>query len=458
MKRKTAGAIFCIMIILGLTYFAVADNGGYRTIRSIIDDLNVSTDSPELVDGAVSVDYFNTYSEADYYNPENGIYYSDKSMRIKARDDTHRINKTIKYASERGIEAVYIPEGNYLIRAKGNRSEFDYEYAVNGGIQLESGVELRMAEGAVLVTNTVDANGYSLITVNNKSDVKISGGKIVGDKDTHPEGKHNYCYGITVCNGSENVTIENVEITKCENDGIMIADYSESLSGGVTSNGIEIKKVKSHGNGRQGLTISAGSNIKVVDSEFSNQNKYSPMSGIDIELESYLHQGVQNVEIVGNKFIGNGYSGIVLSDMFNEYPDSMSKDISIVRNTVSGSRFGFIIAGKADGLNIYDNDIYINHGQNEFSAGIGSTSVESKNVVIENNRIFSNSDRGNYSIGIIITTPGVSVLENALDGQKYGIVLYGQEAEVLGNIINGDIHNGIEDSVEGDTIEDNELR
>lgn len=381
---------------------------------------------------------FGVKGDANYYNPSNGNYYVDSSFTTPATDDTDAINKAIQYASKNGIREVHIPGGNYLVDPEGSSSS-RWQKGFNAGIQLESNISLIMADDTKIVTNTVNAGGYALISLNNKENVEIIGGNLVGDMKTHPadsEGSymHDYCYGITIANASKNVLVKGVNITEMEDDGIMIADYTEAFSKGERAENIEIRNVKSHNNGRQGLTISSGTDIRVIDSEFSNQRKHSPMSGIDIELESYDHIGVENLEIRGNTFNDNAYAGIVFSDMFNDQPGSMSKNITISENSLSNNRFGVIAAGKSDGLEISNNKVNIDHLKNEFSAALGSTSAESQNVSIANNTAIS-TNPNNYSLGVINMSPDTRIKNNNLTGQRKGIVSYEGNPVLIGNTI-----------------------
>lgn len=397
----------------------------------------------ESKDG-VQVSDFGVVANANFYNPKNGSYYADQAFSIPSTDDTVAINEAIQYASQNGIKDVYIPAGNYLIDPEG-KSQSEWQKGFNSGIQLESNMNLRMSDDTKIVTNTVDAIGYGLISLNQKENVQIIGGNLVGDMKTHPADKHNYCYGITIANASKNVVVKDINITEMEDDGIMIVDYTESLSSGKRTEGVEVRNVKSHNNGRQGLTISTGSDIKVIDSEFSNQRKHSPMSGIDIELESYDHTGVENVEISGNTFEGNSYSGVVFSNMFNEKAGTMSKNLKLTGNNISNSRFGIIASGKADGLEISNNKVDIDHLANEFSAGVGSTSEESKRVTINNNTVVS-KNKSNYSLGVISISPQTSINNNNLTGQRIGLAIYGGEPTLSENMISNYIELAIQRS------------
>ncbi len=383
-------------------------------------------------------------ANANYYNDIDGNYYVDPMFTTPATDDTRAINKAIKHAKQKGIKEVNIPSGKYLINAEGEKLTQKFELAINGGIQLESNITLKMQDDTVLVTNTTNNSGYSLIVVDRKENVEIIGGNLIGDMNTHPADKHNYCYGITIANASENILIKDVTITEMEDDGIMIADYTEELSGGKRTKEVEINNVKIHNNGRQGLTISTGSDIKVVDSEFSNQRKHSPMSGIDIELESYDHIGVENIEIVGNTFENNGFSGVIFSDMYNNEPDAMSKNIQINDNKFIDNRIGAQISGKVDTAEMSNNYVTIDHPVEEFSTGIGSTSLETKNLTISNNTIVS-EDNENYSVGITSSSPATVISNNKLTGQRIGLMIYDGAPTLIDNIIENSIESDLEE-------------
>lgn len=408
---------------------------------------------------AVNVIDFGAVADANYYNPSNGNYYVDAAFTKPATDATQAINSAVKHASQNGIQKVVIPSGNYLIKAEGvSATGIEADYAKTGGILLESNMTLEMSSNAVLVTNTVNKPGYSLITVNNKSNVKIVGGKLVGDKDTHPANTHNACYGISIINGSKNVVVNDTEITRMEDDGIMIADYAIDQSGGTRSSDIEIRNVKSHNNGRQGLTIATGSNIKILNSEFSNQTKHEPKSGIDIEIESYDHVGVKNVEISGNKFEGNAFSGVLFSNMFNDRPNSMSENIKINGNTINGSRHGILAEGKSNGLDMSNNNITVNnYNFGQSSVAVGTLSAESSGVVISGNNISSDDSKAHTSMGVYSTTPGVSINGNNLVGQNVGMMLSGGGEQIVGNKISKVLATGIHISGSNQNISENEI-
>lgn len=323
---------------------------------------------------------------------------------------------------------------------------------------MKSGIRLTMSPHTTLVMNPTDAPGYALISIDNKDDIVIRGGRIQGDRVHHIGGEHNYCYGISIANGSRRVVIEGVEITDCEDDGIMIADYLPSLSEGRHSESITIKGVNSHHNGRQGLTISSGSDITVRESRFSHQTKHAPKSGIDIELESFDHRGVRNVEIIDNEFIDNSYAAVIITNMFNDVPASLSSNIRIRGNRVKAGQLGLYASGWVDGLDISNNTVALTCVVPQNCAALASAAAESKNVTITKNTVTSNSRVKNHTVGVMTYSKhGATITDNVLIGQNTAIVVGGNGAVVERNKIRAHQAEAIRVDAGEHAIRDNDV-
>ena len=150
---------------------------------------------------------------------------------------------------------------------------------------------------------------YAVISVGNKKNVVISGGEIEGDvgKHIYTDDSSQWGFGIQL-SWSENVLISDITIRKCIGDGIYVGggegtyygDYSEA------SKNIEIKRVVSDDNRRQGISITYACDVLLEDCIFSNTGKtefVSPGCGLDIEPN--LKQSVGNVIIRRCEFLHN---------------------------------------------------------------------------------------------------------------------------------------------------------
>jgi hypothetical protein len=177
-------------------------------------------------------------------------------------DDTAGIQAAINSLPSSG-GTVTIPAGTYLI---------DTSKKIN----LRSLMHLKLESGAILKAKTSSLARHYIVYINGKSDVEISGGQLIGDRDTHhysTTSTHEWGHGIQIL-GGRRVTVRDLRVSKCTGDGVCI---------GGSSYDVVIDNIISTVNRRQGLSITNCSNIKVMDSEFSYSKGTSPECGIDIE-------------------------------------------------------------------------------------------------------------------------------------------------------------------------------
>lgn len=179
---------------------------------------------------------------------------------------------------------VYIPSGTYLVNGKYN----DWTDPHMGGIKLRSGQRLHMAADCTIQVATNDGAFYNAISVYQCKDVEIRGGKIVGERQTHTNTAASLQgYGIDVIE-SENVLIDNVDISEMRGDAIIVNGIYDTVDG-VTqcmseySNGITIQNCNLHDCERQGITVLAGNNVVMNNNSFHDITGSAPRSGIDIE-------------------------------------------------------------------------------------------------------------------------------------------------------------------------------
>jgi polygalacturonase len=177
-------------------------------------------------------------------------------------DDTAAFQAAINSLPSSG-GTITVPAGTYLIDPVKK-------------IQLRSYNHLSMSSDAILKAKTNSATRAYLIYAYNRTQVEISGGRLVGDRSTHhyvSGSTSEWNHGIQIL-GCTHVTIRDLHVSKCAGDGICI--------GGGASD-VRIANVVSTENRRQGLSITRCHDVKVYDSEFSYTHGTSPQCGIDIE-------------------------------------------------------------------------------------------------------------------------------------------------------------------------------
>lgn len=207
-------------------------------------------------------------------------------------DDTSAFQAAINSLPADG-GTVHVPAGNYVIDPTRN-------------VRLRSKMHLHLAADATLLAKRNSAERAYVLMAYKVSDVEISGGRIIGDRETHLGTTGEWGHGIMV-RGSKRVTVRDIHLSKCWGDGISVAGAMVLNAPSIPSDDVVVANIVSTGNRRQGLTIGCVRNIRVYDSEFSNNRGTLPACGIDIEPDvpsscSTVH--IENCIINGNQ--GNG--------------------------------------------------------------------------------------------------------------------------------------------------------
>lgn len=196
-------------------------------------------------------------------------------------DDTLSIQNAIDYAFSRGGGIVFIPNGVYMIKAHTDSPAYTDYLRDQGGIALKDNVTLLLDSGATLKAISNAANAYQVIRTVNRNNVKIIGGTIQGDRDTHTGTTGEWGYGIGVLGGS-NITISDITCKDCWGDGVNIVNGISNTASDYPLN-VLLSNIKCIRNMRNALTIGAGKYITVKDSEFKDSIGIQGEHGIDIE-------------------------------------------------------------------------------------------------------------------------------------------------------------------------------
>lgn len=207
-----------------------------------------------------------------------------------ATDDTEAFAAAIRALPPEGI--VDVPDGVYRIDPL-------------RAIVLPGESHLRMSPGTVLQAIPVAPAQSAVVRVRNVSNVRITGGTVIGERWGHLGVGGEWGFGIDV-RGSTDVVIEGVTARDCWGDGFYVGSTHERAE----SERVTIRNCRSLDNRRQGLSITACIEALVADSEFSGSAGTSPESGID--LEPNLPYVVRGVTVRGCVASGNAGCGVLL--------------------------------------------------------------------------------------------------------------------------------------------------
>jgi len=298
---------------------------------------------------------------------------------------------------QRAVDAVPLTGGT-LVVPRG-----DYRINVEQSIALHSNMLLLMDPAATLAALATNTPLYRMIRVWHASNVRIVGGRLVGERRLHntdpvlPDpGQNEQGFGISI-QSSNNVVVSDVHISDFWGDGIWVGAFGSErderfnqeyadFPKHVPSDNVLINRVTSTHNRRQGLSIGPVENMMVTNSTFSfsgpgpgPQEATDPMAGIDIEPQGQGY--VRNVVVshcimtrnrgTGMEIHGNavgvsvhncticdnfGYGFVTHEESNQWWREKELTGLSFTHNNVTRNGLhGTIILGKTDCVLLADN-------------------------------------------------------------------------------------------------------
>jgi len=298
---------------------------------------------------------------------------------------------------------------------------------------------LKMSDDTYLRVQPNGAPAYNLMTVYEGTNIKISGGNLIGDRWKHDyspvndtEGRERNSHGwghILKIQGGKNVIVDGVNISNSTGDGFGVhgsdirnADGSPGSS--VISENVVIRNSSIENARRNGMSILDGNGIRVENCKVFNtglgkenpEGVYSsdgtwPRYGISFEAyrertssgELREYNRIENVTLKGNRFENNYAGDIVLYTCSNIVIDN----------------------------NFFDSKI---------------ANIAAHSVTISNNnfkaRLDSNGEPYNYALNLQSNisewdgefTYNYSIYGNTIEGYGNGMILGGKDYKVYGNL------------------------
>ena len=345
----------------------------------------------------------------------------------------------IQAAINSGAGHVLIPDGTYLIQAV---STSGVNHQPNGGLSLPSNFKLELAPGAILQAIGNSSVTSSVIRITEVDNVIVTGGKIIGEIATHTGSTGEWGFGICLM-GASNVTIEDISISACWGDGIILIPGIADTTKPCTN--IKLKGVTSDANRRQGMSVCHADGVYATKCDFTNTDGTAPQNGVDIEPEATWY--AKNIHLYGCNCSGNTGYGIATNGNLGAV-----SQCSVIACQVSDNGVCGIQLYKTTN-SILSNNIV--EGHTNF-AGIKlvivSDTTVAGNVCKSNetgitlvagavkNNISGNLCSANSLYGIFLNAATDNVVNNNVcnDNISMGISLYG----ALNNTINGNNCNG----------------
>lgn len=250
---------------------------------------------------------------------------------------------------------IYIQKGlneNSIVRMPNFPVSINYS-----GLKIKSNSQIFFQDNSVIYMLPNDKPSYAVLYIHNVQNVEIWNPRIVGDKYSHMGTKGEWGMGIQI-RDSRNIKIFSPVISKCWGDGIYIG--GEALKG---NNGIFVDKAHINDCRRNGMSITEGVNVEIINPLIENINGTSPKAGIDIEPNN-SNANIDNIKIINPHTKNNGNFGIVIS--LGALPSSLTKNVNIrIDNHIDEkSHYAFCLAafrGKYEGKRKLNGQIHINN-------------------------------------------------------------------------------------------------
>jgi len=335
-------------------------------------------------------------------------------------DDSAAIQAAIDEVGGTG-GTVLIPAGTFMVNATRSSGQ---------GLMITSHMTLQLDPSAVLKVLPNGSPSYSILYLEEVSDVNILGGTLEGDRSTHTGTGGESGMGIVVAS-STSIVIESVTVKECWGDGFYIG-------GSTPSQGITLCSVVADHNRRQGLSVVMADGVVVRNSTFQNTSGTTPENGIDIEPNP--GETVNNLQILNCIFSNNAGGGIQDSVPIANTGIAFATNIVIEGNHVTGNGVNSANGDARGGIevsNVSGHRIANNIIQNNNGWGLRLRDNANDTVVTGNTVSDSIGD------GIWVGAPcmGFTLTNNAGTGNTgHGIRLdTGVVGTVSGNTVTGQI-------------------
>lgn len=185
-----------------------------------------------------------------------------------------------------GMSTIELREKTYKSGVRGR----------NNGITL-AGVTID-GKGASIMAKRGGSASQSLLMLSGCKNLMLKNVTLVGSEETSTEEGARHNLSLYNC---ENIVLEKVVSQKAFTDGLYIRK----------SNHVTVDGFHAYMSGRQGCSVTAGTDIRFNDCSFEGSYRVAPKAGLDIE-PNYETDIVDSIDVRNCRFINNSSSGLTI--------------------------------------------------------------------------------------------------------------------------------------------------
>lgn len=205
----------------------------------------------------------------------------------------------------------------------------------NTTVKFESNTDIWL-NGKIKNVDTSTSSNNTIVYLNNKENIRIIGGEIIGNKVTN---NNVYAHVLNII-GSRHIFVKNVKISNSAGDGIYIngidIEGTHYYSSDCTISGCTIYNAS-----RCGIAIIEATNCLVENTLIDTVDRHSPTIGIDLE-QNLNTENIENITF-RNVTIVNCPAGISVTNAHNAYTNNITFE-GVNVTLVGSTRYGVSIS------------------------------------------------------------------------------------------------------------------
>jgi hypothetical protein len=259
-----------------------------------------------------------------------------------------------------------------------------------GNVRIYSNKTILFEDGTFIEGLKTAING-SMFFMYDASNIVIKGTNVVVS-DPNPNYAGSEMRVIFHMGGVTNAHIEGIAANNGGGDGFYIGPGSAKKY----SENIKLVNVSADRNRRQGISITAGKNVEVINAVLTNTSGIAPGAGIDVEPNT-SENIIENIRIVNPITRNNAGAGIIVA------PGAFANtghivDVLVSNHIDEGSAYGFLVTGVTGALSgtiVIENPIWKNSNGCAFVSR--NWSHKAPAVLVQNPTVINANASGNAS-------------------------------------------------------------